>query len=342
MSITLKDVANYAGVSMSTVSRVINQKGNISEETVQKVEEAIATLMYKPSGTSELFRHQSYQIGVFAPGNSNLDDEGSRVIVDVSAVVSEIEKNGHIPLVTTLPSPQDVSNNRIFTKIENGEIDGVIICDFCDQDETKALCLKHNVPFINTNGIGLDPSESYVDYDNVDGAYQVIKHLHSLGHTHIGIIAGPEDHEITKNRLYGVYKAVEDLKLDEKNIKTVFTPYTIEGGECGARELVAKGDITAIFAFCDRQAISAMATLKSMNYDIPKDISVVGFDDMEICSFVNPPLTSVKRYTSDISPILFRSLIDLIENKNIKKVQILYNTQLIQRESTAPVSSRKK
>lgn len=338
MSITLKDVADYAGVSMSTVSRVINQKGNISEKTVQKVEQAIAQLMYKPSQTTELLRRQSYRIAVFAPSNANLEEEGSHVIVDVSAVVAEIEKHGHIPLVTTLQSPSDLGKNHIFSKIENGEVDGVIICDFCEQDETKALCMKHHVPFINTNGIGWNEEESYVDYDNVDGAYQVIEHLHALGHRKIGIIAGPSDHEITKNRLCGVQKAMKDFALNEEDIQVVFEPYTLEGGEEGVKHLLQHPGLTAIFAFCDRQAISAMATLKSMNYQIPEDFSVVGFDDMEICQFVTPTLTSVKRYTNEISPILFRSLIDLIENKTIKKVQILYSTKLIPRESTAPLS----
>lgn len=341
MGITLKDVADFAGVSMSTVSRVINQKGNISEETTQKVEQAIAQLMYKPSQTTELLHRQSYHIAVFAPGNPNLELDGFHIAIDVSAVVAEIEKCGHIPYVTTLRFPNETSQNNIFGRIKNGEIDGVIICDSCDNDETKKLCLENNVPFVNTNGIGLLPQESYVDYDNADGAYQVIKYLNSLGHKKIGIISGPDYHEVTKNRLYGVYRAIEDLKLNEDDFKTVFTSYTIEGGAEATKELISNHDITAIFAFSDRLAISAMTTLRSMNLRIPQDISLVGFDDMEICRCVEPPLTSVKRYTSDITPIIVRSLLDLIDNRNIKKVQILYGTQLVPRGSTAPLKKAK-
>lgn len=337
MSITLKDVAEYAGVSMSTVSRVINQKGNISEETTQRVEKAIAQLMYKPSQTTELLRKQAYQIAVFAPGNPNLSVDGYHVAIDVSAVVSEIEKMGHVPIVTTLRYPDQSAQNSIYAKIKKGEIDGVVICDSCDNDETKKLCREYNVPFVNTNGIGSDSMESYVDFDNIDGAYQVIAYLTEMGHKHIGIISGPEYHEVTRNRLYGIYKAMEKLKLSEDNFKTVFSPYTIEGGEEATKELLQDKRITAIFAFSDRLAISAMTTLRSHQIRIPEDISLVGFDDMEICRCVEPQLTSVKRYTENISPIIIRSLIDLIDNQNIKRVQILYSTKLVKRDSVKDI-----
>ncbi len=333
MSITLKDVAEFAGVSMSTVSRVINQKGNISEKTVQRVEQAIAQLMYKPSPTTELLRKRAYRIAVFAPGNPDLTVDGYHVGIDVSAVVSEIERLGYTPIVTTLHYPNQSVQNNIYTKIKSGEIDGVVICDSCDNDETKKLCRAYNVPFINTNGIGADDRESYVDFDNIDGAYRVMAYLTEMGHTHIGIISGPTYHEVTKNRLQGVYKAIDELHLSKDNVKIVFSPYTIEGGEAAAKQLLKDKKITAIFAFSDRLAISAMTALRANHVSVPDDISLVGFDDVEICRCVEPQLTSVKRYTENISSVIIRSLIDLIDNRNIKKVQILYGTTLVKRDS---------
>lgn len=334
MGITLKDVAQYANVSVSTVSRVINQKGNISEETTQRVEKAIAELMYQPSPAATLLSSVNYKIAIIAPGNPNQSSDGYPVGVDVNALVSEIEAKGHIPLLSTVKystlTPHDSS---LFKNLAKGEIDGVILCDSCDDDKSKKLCIEHGIPYISTNGISVNAQESYVDFDNADGAYQAISYLHSLGHRKIGIISGPVENEVTKNRLYGVYKAVEDLKMNEKDIFPFFTEYSLEGGEKAAQELVKNKGITAAFCFSDRIAISVMATLRTMNIQIPKDISLIGFDNTEICKCMDPPLTSVKRFSPEITPIIVRSIIDRIQNPSIKKIQILYNTELVIRGS---------
>ncbi len=333
MGITLKDVAEHANVSMSTVSRVLNQKGNISEETTQRVEKAISELMYKPSPTALRFSTVTRKIAVVAPGNPDIEKDGHQYGIDTNAILSEIEKLGHIPYITTVKYDTLGTSSVTYQKIEKNEVDGVIICDSCDDTNIKELCKKNNIPFISTNGTPPSNSESYVDYDNTDGAFQAIKYLSELGHKKIGIMSGPREHEVTRNRLYGVYLATEKLNLDENNFTTVFTPYTINGGEEATVRLLKNRDITAIFAFSDRLAVSCMATLKSHGIRVPDDISLIGFDDMEICKLISPTLSTVKRYTSDISPMIVDSLLKLIDNENIKKIQILYETALVKRES---------
>lgn len=327
MNVTLKDVARHANVSVSTVSRVLNNKASISEETIERVENAVKELMYKPSGTITRLSGVVHTIAVVIPDKNEFYNNDPTTSIDINSIISEIERSGHKAIVTSL-----VATDALDIMVKR-QVDGVIVCDSGDYHELKAICKEVNIPVLYTNGVIYNSMQNYVDYDNFNGAHQAISHLLSLGHRNIGIISGPETHQVCKNRMEGVFKAYHDHQLHMPQ-DVVHVPFSFDGGSQGAMQLLNKNaDLTALFCFSDFIALGALMHLKSVGLSVPENISLVGFDDMEIGKVINPALTTVARFRSDISPLIVRSMTDLLDMTSISRVQILLETTLIIRDS---------
>ncbi|KIL39044.1 hypothetical protein SD70_22765 [Gordoniibacillus kamchatkensis] len=333
----LKEIAAKANVSISTVSRIINNQGNFSEDTRRKVMD-IAKEYLKPGVAPAKIAGLSYTIAVFVPEVHDFVDNDPASSADLSHLKEEFESHGHQFLLATHSRGAQMSGSA-YRLLSDNKIDAAIVFDPFVEDKLVDELMRRGIPYLVTNGRRYDRVQNYIDYDNRKGAYEVIQYLYRLGHRTIGLIAGPEDHLVSLNRLDGCKDAFRDLGLawDDRHVQAgAFDP---SHGYQAAKQLIGlRSGITALFAFNDIMAFGAMKALAEMKLKIPKEISLIGFDDLKLSEYMMPPLTTVRRFRYDISGLIVTMLTELITNKTISEVNISLKTELIERESCAPAS----
>ncbi|AZN41000.1 LacI family transcriptional regulator [Paenibacillus albus] len=335
----LKEIAAKANVSVSTVSRIINNQGNFSEDTRRKVME-VAKQYLKPGATPEKLTGISYTFAVFVPEVHDFVDNDPATSADLNHLKEECEASGHQFMMATR-SRGNHSASSAYRLLTENKIDAAIVFDPYVDDNLVDELIARRIPYLVTNGRSYDRRQNYIDYDNRRGAYEVIQHLYRLGHRRIGLLTGPEDHLVSMNRLDGCKDAFRDLLLDwdEQNVRMgAFDP---SHGYQAAKELFGQpSGNTALFAFNDMIAFGAMKALAELKLKIPKDVSLVGFDDLKMSEYMTPPLTTVKRFRYDISGLIVKMLTELVTNPTISEVNISLKTELIERDSCAAVHAR--
>lgn len=329
--IKLKEIAKKANVSISTVSRIINNQGNFSEETRRKVLE-IANEHLKPGVAPSKLAGISYKIVVIVPGNHDFVDNDPSTSADLTHLKEELEAYGH--QVQIAKHYSDLQSSPAYKLLNEEKADAAIVFDPFVNDKIFEEFDRRGIPYVLTNGRTYKSGHNYIDYDNRKGAYEVIRYLHGLGHRKIGIIAGPRNHLVNLNRLDGCKDAFRDLNMPWIDTNVVMGAFDPAHGYEAVKQLMSdQPSITAIFTFNDIIAFGAMKGLADLNVRIPKDVSLVGFDDLKLSEFMVPPLTTVRRFRYDISSIIAKVLTELIANQNISEVHISLKTELIERES---------
>ncbi|RMD92304.1 MAG: LacI family transcriptional regulator [Calditrichaeota bacterium] len=341
MSPTIKDVAKKAGVSLSTVSLVINQKENISPETRRKVEQAIAELNYHPRRNARgLAAKRTYNIGFVLTEDhfSRAEPFYTKVFLGTEF---EARQFHYYILLTTVPKNfREGSHVPRFLLEKN--VDGVIMSGKVPQaliEYTK----KCNVPVVYVDFYPPRGKYSCVTMDNESGGYMAVEHLIQLGHRRIAFLGGDRTHPSLKERLEGYKKALTENKIavDEKLIvidepETGFT----NGYEAAKKLLKTTRNFTAVFAFNDAMAIGCIKYLKENNLKIPKDISVVGFDDIEQDIMIDPQLTTIRVFKEELGAVAVRRMVEMIESKNFLSGRVQVPVELVVRKSTAPVAKK--
>lgn len=316
----------------------MNNQGNFSEETRRKVLE-IANEHLKPGVAPSKLANISYNIVVIVPGNNDFFDNDPSTSADLNHLKEEFEDYGH--QIHIVKHSTDLQSSPAYKLLSEEKVDAAIIFDPFVNDKVFEEFEKLGIPYLLTNGRTYKIAHNYIDYDNRKGAYTVIRYLHELGHQKIGIIAGPKQHLVNLNRLDGCKDAFRDFKMPWSDTNVLMGAFDPAHGYEAVKQLMSEDpSITAIFTFNDIIAFGAMKGLAEMNIRIPKDVSLVGFDDLKLSEFMVPPLTTVRRFRYDISSIIVKVLTELIMNKNIAEVQISLKTELIERESCAKVVNK--
>lgn len=245
------------------------------------------------------------------------------------AVEKECKARGYSLIYTTLDADED------FLSIGNGNsISGILLVSKYTEKQYED-CLRTCLPSVVVNNC----QESFVsvDADNEEGAYCAVNHLCDLGHRHIGIILGVEGIAVTLARMAGYKRALSDHGIDWHGQAVAYGDWTFDSGyEAMARLLdEAQPPLTAVFAMNDLTAIGAMEAIKERGLEVPGDISVVGFDNVQQCESVRPKLTSVHADVDTIAKVSLNQLIERIETGSRLAYRILIPPSLIIRESTA-------
>ena len=299
----------------------------------------IANEHLKPGVAPSKLAGISYNIIVIVPGNNDFFDNDPSTSVDLNHLKEEFEAFGHqIHIVKHSP---DLPSSPAYKLLGEESVDAAIVFDPLVHDKLFEEFERRGIPYLLTNGRTYQTGHHYIDYDNRKGAYEVIRYLHGLGHRKIGIIAGPRNHLVNVNRLDGCKDAFRDFQmpwLDSHVAMGAFDP--AHGYEAVKRLMSEEPSITAVFTFNDIIAFGAMKGLAEMNIRVPRDVSLIGFDDLKLSEFMIPPLTTVRRFRYDISSIIVKVLTELITNKNIAEVHISLKTELIERESCAQVADK--
>lgn len=335
---TLKQIAQEAGVSVSTASRVINSKDlTAASPRIQKqILEIAERYNYVSTSTSRKLREQATTGGLATTSIACLHARSPKPLTDpffsTLALSLENEASKHNCTVKYTFSAVDFENPSAVKTICSKEIDGVAIIGRCDS--ALLSLLKENVD--NLIYIGLNSSDSQCDCVTCDGfqiGYSAVKHLIDLGHTHIAYVG-----ELINERRYtGYCSALKDNQIPIYEQYASDVILTSEGGYQGARTLLQNSpSISAIFCANNITAIGVMQAVKEAGYQIPQDISVVGVDDFEVAQFLSPALTTVQIPLDELGCTGAKILIDRINGGHLLPSATSLPHKIIERESCAP------
>jgi LacI family repressor for deo operon, udp, cdd, tsx, nupC, and nupG len=332
------DVAKLAGVSTATVSRALNQPETVAESTRQSVIEAAAKTGYRINiAARNLRRQRAGAVVVLVP---HLENPFFSEIL--SGIEAALAKTGLSVLIADTKHP-GVPSSLVFDYLHSGRADGVISLDGSLADIlADAPHVRDALPPIvyACEWIDNDASPS-VRVDNAAGAALAISHLADLGHTRIGHIRGPTDNILTRERSDGATGELRARGLDVRADWFFDGDFTMAGGRRAARRWMALEDRpTAMFCASDETAIGFISTLHDAGLSVPGDVSVVGFDDIEIAGYFIPPLTTVRQPRTALGATAANLLIDLVEGDGTEKTddQKVLPVELIVRSSTVGVS----
>jgi len=338
-----KEIAKLAGVSRSTVSRVINNYSNVTPETKDKVNRIIKKYGYIPHAPARtLAGKNSKIIGVFI-ANIKLGSEEFRVFQNVyvspfeAAIIDCADKLGYNVLVLIINSNDDFKKIKgLFnSKVLSG---GIFVGANNNSPEIfKLIEGGYKITIIDQEQNDIKGNYIIVNSDNYNGGYKATKHLIDYGHKEIAHICGDMNKYSGFKRLEGYKRAMNDAGLPIKEEYIVYGNFTEDGGfKCATKLLKGKGKnhITAIFSSNDSMAIGAMKAIKKMGLRIPEDISIVGYDDIRIASYISPALTTVRNPIMKMASIATGNLIKSIEDNINSSEYYTVSTELIVREST--------
>ncbi len=319
---TINEVAKMAGVSIATVSRAINGNYPVKSETKKKIFEAIKELDFKPNELAvSMITKKTNTIGVVVPSITNAFF--NTLIKGISHVT---EKNGYTLLVCT----SDNNEMELVEKLVNRQVDGIIIADSNIEEKKdfyKKIHKDTKIIFIN----GYDEDFNYVSVDQIEGTKKALHYLLDKGHKEILFIRGSEN-SYSYNLKEKIFKelcntsnilVVDSGNKDEAiiNVKKAVKNFFSMEKKC-----------SAIFACNDLMAIGAIKGLQELLITIPKEVAVMGFDNIFLCDLISPTISTVDQNIFELGKICAENLLKLIEKND--KVNILLGSELVIRESS--------
>ncbi len=328
--VTLDLIAREAGVSPSTVSRILNGSARVSDTKRVAVEDTIARFNFQPNLMARsLAMGQTYTIGVLTQFiESPFYGEALRGIEDALAGTpySPLFVSGHWNL------KKEEARMRL---LQARRVDGVIILTGRLSDQ-QLLKYAQRLPIVVTGRNLSAPKLASVAIDDYGGAYDATKHLIDLGHTRIAFITGPDDHPDAIERLRGYQTALHDAGLEWVPELILPADFLESGGMLAMHRLLeSRQNFTAVFAANDQMAYGARLALYRRNIRVPEDISLVGYDDLPNSTYSMPPLTTVRQPVYDIGRLAALAMLKLIagEAADIAAPPL----ELVVRESTRRV-----
>ncbi len=327
--VTIHDVADAAGVSVATVSKVINARYGVAKTTSQRVQAVIDQLGYESSLVARSMRsHKTHVIGIlvaeFEPFSTEILKGAATALADTDYELLAYTGARH--------SGGAGWERRYLSRLSGTLIDGALIVT------PTVVDANAGVPVV-----AIDPHEGplgppTVDSDNLTGGLLATRHLLELGHRRIGFIGGRADLASSALREAGYRQALADagIEVDPALIST--GDYELDSSRGSAQELLSLADRpTAIFAANDISAIAAMETAREMGLDVPADVSIVGFDDIPEASATTPPLTTVHQPIKRMGAAGIEMLVRLIEGRAVESAHVRLPTSLVVRGTTRRV-----
>ena len=334
--ITIHDVAQHAGVSPMTVSRVINGENNVREETRARVAASVASLRYTPNQAARsLASADATHIGVlYANPSANYLSEfllGSMEQSSLSGCQLEIEK-----------SEGAESEAEAVSRLVKGGIDGVVLpAPLCDSEQSLKAVREAGIAVVLVASGKPAPELSAISINNFEAARAMTRHLLELGHRRIGFINGHPNQTATGQRFHGYVEAMTEAGLSVDADQVAQGYFTYRSGLEAAEKLLDSGRPTAIFASNDDMAAAAMAVAHRRGLDVPSDLAVTGFDDTPLAATVWPALTTIHQPIAEMAREAVRLLVEQIKSRrggsDPQVVHKMLKFTLVKRESSAPL-----
>ncbi|MGC5324323.1 LacI family DNA-binding transcriptional regulator [Brevibacillus sp. SYSU BS000544] len=326
---TIRDVAKLAGVSVATVSRVLNKNGYVNIETEQKVTNAIKQLQYEPNAVARgLAGKQTGTIALILPDISNpFFPEVARGVEDVA--------HSHGYTVILCNSDDQGSKERSYIEVlKKKYIDGIIFASSTLEDEDITQMRKSNIPLVLLDRAPNKESCSVVRVKNYEGAQLAVQHLLEIGCNRIAHIYGPQDMITARQRLSGYEDAVKSFDWFSPSLM-VEGNFRIDGGQQAIETLINRHpDIDGLFAGNDLMAVGAVKALTRLGKKVPEDIAVIGFDGIGLTEIVEPELTTIAQPIYEMGRLAATTLIQKITGERIDNQIRELDVKLIVRDST--------
>ncbi len=331
-NLTLEEIGKMAGVSRSTVSRVVNNHPNVSPKVRRKVERVIKDTGYSPNlAARTLVSQRSYIIGLVIPRSVQVffgDPYFARLTQGIAQAANLFDYTFSLFLLES----REIEERLIPRITRPGFIDGLIIQATSADDYALSSVINGSIPYVIA-GTPLDYSNvSYIDVDNVYGASLAVEHLIKLGRKKIATITGPNDVAPGRDRKQGYIQTLNKcgLPVDQKFI--IEGDFTEESGYKAAKKLM-ECHPDAIFAASDLMAIGALRAIKEQKLRIPEDIALVGFDDLPPARYADPQLTTVRQPILRFGFAAFELLLKFIDDRTLPAQKTLIDVELVVRES---------
>lgn len=329
MKVTIRDVAREAGVSVATVSRVLNGSGPVGEETRQRILDITTRLRYTPDGAARsLITRRTNTLGVLLP-----DLYGEFFSEVIRGIDPTAQRSGYHILVSR--AHNDRREIEAAMRAMRGRVDGLVVMSPDIDAAALVANLPDDCPVVLLNCVVEGTDYDSLNIDNFGGAYAMVTHLLGRGHERIAFIAGHERNHDAAERLRGYRAALRDAGAEWKEEWERAGDFTEASGYRAASEIAALSPRpSAIFAANDSMAIGALSALREAGVRVPEDVGVAGFDDIPISRYMSPPLTSVHVAISELGERATRTLLHAVEEKNRhSKVQETLPTTLVIRRS---------
>jgi DNA-binding LacI/PurR family transcriptional regulator len=334
---TIKDVGREAGVSIATVSYVLNETGAVSEGTRQRVLQAVEKLGYRPSVIAKGLQAQESRMFGYSWRPAPPDQFNPILEKFIHGMAEAAARHGYH--VLTWPSTEPSSEVAPYREmVESGRVDGFVLSNTNLDDRRIRYLLDAEFPFVAFGRANSEWDFAWVDVDGADGVKQAVDHLLALGHQRIACLAWPEASLTGQHRLMGYYDAMASagLPVEEGWILRVENDYW-HAYQAAQRWLAQPPDRrpTAVVALADLMAIGVVNATGDAGLEAGRDLAVVGFDDAPIAGYLHPPLTSLRQPIAEIGERVVTMLIDLVRGEMPSPAQVLLKPRLIVRDSTA-------
>ena len=288
MKVTIRDVAREAGVSVATVSRVMNDSGPVSEGARARILEIAGRLRYTPNEAARtLILSRTSTLGVILP-----DLHGEFFSEVIRGLDQAAKASGFHLLVSG--SHNDAAETRAALRAMRGRVDGLVVMA-PDSNAAGIASAVDDVPVVLLNCPTVDGRADSIEIDNYGGAYQMVRHLAGARRRPVAIICGTPNNRDAAERLRGYRSATEDLRIARTPEWELAGSFTEASGYEAARRFLSLPDRPeALFAANDSMAIGALSALRDAGIDVPGDVVLGGFDDIPMAQYTSPPLSSVQ------------------------------------------------
>lgn len=327
----MKDVARLAGVSTSTVSHVINNNRFVSESVRAKVDQAIQSLNYAPSALARSLKiNQTHTIGMLLTTSSN-----PFYAEVVRGVEDSCYQRGYSLILCNTAGDEERMNRSLETLMQK-RVDGLLM--MCTESHLPSADILNRYPSIPTVMMDWAPFEGRGDIiqDNaLLGGELATQHLIDSGYTRIACIAGPQDKTTARMRLEGFHQAMEKSGLDILPGYVVNGDFEFQGGYNGMIELLAlETPPQAVFTSNDAMAVGVYHALYQAGLQIPQDVAVMGYDDIELARYLSPPLSTIHQPKDELGELAIDTLIHRLSDPDASQQTLVLTPELVARGST--------
>ncbi|MFE0512568.1 LacI family DNA-binding transcriptional regulator [Streptomyces sp. NPDC058964] len=334
MTTRLADIAAQAGVSEATVSRVLNGKPGVAATTRQSVLAALDVLGYERP--VRLRQRSEGLVGLITPELEN------PIFPALAQVIGQaLTRQGYTPILAT-QTPGGSTEDELTEMLVDRGVAGIIYVSGLHADTTADMqryerLRAQGVPFVLVDGFSPLVQAPFISPDDRAAMTLAVTHLVSLGHTRIGLALGPKRYVPVQRKIEGFGRAIQDqlgLALDDVEPLIQHSLFSLEGGQAAATALIDRG-CTAVVCASDMMALGAIRAARQRGLEVPRDVSVVGFDDSALIAFTDPPLTTVRKPVPAMGQAAVRTLLEEIAGTPAPHSEFVFMPELVVRGSTA-------
>ncbi len=331
MKATIYDIAKKAGVSKSTVSRVLNNQPDISDKTKEKVVAAIKELNYAPSKIARGLSGSGFDAILVTSRRSSNTTLGNPFFSEIIQTISAVSEDNQFDLILQTAKTAEEELDKCLKKIKENMIKGIIILSSAVNEEFLSQLDLYEIPVVVIGRIDHTYKNVHsVDTDNYNDSYQLVKKLIDLGHIHIGCLHAPTNTHVSSDRVNGYRQCLFDHQLDIRNEWIIDGGYTVQESEAALKKAFTLPERpTAFFSTDALRSLSLYNVVKQTESQVPERLSIAGFSDQTFSPFFSPPLTRVDIPIYELGIAASKLLFRLINNEKIEEKNTLIPTEIV-------------